>query len=173
MPDLMRGLIFLTVLGVVCGGLLHAASTYTRDEINANRESARRAVIAGLIGDTRATTIDLTLDLASHQAGDCISWILRQHTVTGYAGPITFLLLFEEDGLTVRTTAHRETPGIGDFIDIERSRYLIDHDGWRPNRWLEADTVSGATVTTAALKRAIREASSMREIACRNSVERT
>ncbi len=173
MPDLMRGLVFLALLGVVCGGLLHAVSTYTQDEIAANRESARRAVIAELIGDTRATTLDLAQDLSSDQAGDCFNWILRQHTVTGYAGPITFMLLFEGDSLTVRTTAHRETPGIGDFIDTDRSRYLVDHDGWHLSRWLEADTVSGATVTTAALKRALREASSMREIACRNSVERT
>lgn len=167
MPDLARGLAFLAMLGVVCGALLHAASTFTRDDITANRESARRAVLAGLVGDDRARAIDLDKDLASIQAGDCVTWVLREHTVSGYAGPITFLVLFEGDGLTVRTLAHRETPGIGDFIDTGRSRYLLDFDGHRPMAWLEADAVSGATVTTGALKRAVREASSLREIACR------
>ena len=54
----------------------------------------------------------------------------------------------------MRVTAHRETPGIGDFIDHERDLWLPARDGQPASGWDNLDAVSGATVTSSAIQRA-------------------
>ena len=53
--------------------------------------------------------------------------------------------------MSLRVTNHRETPGIGDFIDHRRDPWLPARDGFTAAQWQTADAVSGATVTSEAL----------------------
>jgi electron transport complex protein RnfG len=66
----------------------------------------------------------------------------------------------------VRVIAHRETPGLGDLIDIEKSRWILQFDGKRIDdppaaAWAvtkddgQFDSITGATVTPRAVIRAV------------------
>lgn len=90
-------------------------------------------------------------------------------TTEGYSGPIRLLIALRPDGvvLGVRVLEHRETPGLGDRIERERTDWITQFDGralgdpplddWRPDRRNGAfDTLSSATITSAAVIEAVR-----------------
>lgn len=87
----------------------------------------------------------------------------------GYSGEIHLLIGVMADGTIsgVRVLAHRETPGLGDFIEIERSDWIRHFSGKSldnppPQRWRVKrdggafDQVTGATITPRAVVRAVR-----------------
>jgi electron transport complex protein RnfG len=87
----------------------------------------------------------------------------------GYNAPIDLLIgiAFETGEVTgVRVVNHRETPGLGDLIDIEKSDWIRQFDGKRvddppASAWAvtkddgEFDAITGATVTPRAVIRAV------------------
>ena len=102
---------------------------------------------------------------------DTVALVLRVSAPDGYNGRIRLLLGLSADGevLGVRTVSHRETPGLGDAIEHERSDWIHQFDGrslrdpaaggWAVNRdGGQFDAISGATVTARAVVRAIRNA---------------
>lgn len=89
----------------------------------------------------------------------------------GYSGPIKLLVGVLADGSVsgVRVVAHRETPGLGDKIDIERNDWILGFDGRRlgappRERWAVRrdggvfDQFTGATITARAVVSAVRDA---------------
>jgi electron transport complex protein RnfG len=87
----------------------------------------------------------------------------------GYNAPI-YLLVGIDVGTGevsgVRVVSHRETPGLGDLIDIGKSDWLLQFDGKRVDEpaaagWAvtkddgEFDSITGATVTPRAVVRAV------------------
>ena len=87
---------------------------------------------------------------------------------SGYAGPIKLLVAVNADGRLagVRVTQHRETPGLGDGIEIERSDWILSFAdrglGDPPSaRWAvkkdggDFDQFTGATITPRAVVKAI------------------
>jgi len=58
------------------------------------------------------------------------------------------------EGLSLRVVGHQETPGIGDFIDHTRSRWIMELDNASAQAYAQLDAVSGATITSNAIKRA-------------------
>ena len=89
----------------------------------------------------------------------------------GYSGPIRLLVGVLADGTVsgVRVVAHRETPGLGDKIEIERDDWIRGFEGRRlgqPPRELWAvqrdegvfDQFTGATITARAVVSAVRDA---------------
>lgn len=88
----------------------------------------------------------------------------------GYAGPIRLLVAVRYSGELsgVRVLAHRETPGLGDQIEADKSDWLLqfqDASLAAPprERWSVArdggafDQITGATITTRAVVRAIKQ----------------
>jgi electron transport complex protein RnfG len=86
----------------------------------------------------------------------------------GYSGNIFLLIAIKHDGelLGVRVSQHRETPGLGDAIDEERSGWIhgfagrsLDNpsaSGWRVKRDDgEFDQFTGATITPRAVVKAV------------------
>lgn len=86
----------------------------------------------------------------------------------GYSGNIFLLIAIKHDGelLGVRVSQHRETPGLGDAIDVERSDWIhnfVGHSlnkpsasGWRVKRdGGEFDQFTGATITPRAVVKAV------------------
>ncbi|MGZ5051822.1 MAG: electron transport complex subunit RsxG [Methylobacter sp.] len=49
----------------------------------------------------------------------------------GYAGPISLVMGVDQNGeiLGVRVIAHTETPGLGDKIEISKSKWVLDFNG--------------------------------------------
>ncbi len=89
----------------------------------------------------------------------------------GYSGVIRLLVGIDVGGniTGVRVTAHRETPGLGDAIEAERSDWTLGFDGRSLGdppmaRWSvkrdggEFDQLTGATVTPRAVVKAVRNA---------------
>ncbi len=153
MPETLRALLTLTLIAGTAGALLHGANALTRTSIQDNRQQAARAIFSELVGESAASSLDLDKALQ----GDCGDWMLHTVTSAGYAGPIEFLILIEAHTLSVRTLRHRETPGIGDFIDTRHSAYLSQSDAAPIKHWLKLDAVTGATVTSNALARALKQ----------------
>ena len=98
-----------------------------------------------------------------------VAVILRFAAVNGYNGPIHLLAGIEADGSLagVRVTSHRETPGLGDPIELARSDWIRSFDGrslrspgpqgWRVRRdGGEFDQFTGATITPRAIVEAVR-----------------
>jgi electron transport complex protein RnfG len=105
----------------------------------------------------------------ARRGGQPVAVILRFAAVNGYNGPIHLLAGIEADGSLagVRVTAHRETPGLGDAIEVARNDWIRSFDGrslrspgprgWRVRRdGGEFDQFTGATITPRAIVEAVR-----------------
>ena len=100
--------------------------------------------------------------------GQPVAAVLGAVTPDGYSGPIALLVGIAYDGRItgVRVTSHRETPGLGDKIDLSRSDWVLDFDGRSlltpgPRDWTVRkdggvfDQFAGATITPRAVVRAV------------------
>jgi electron transport complex protein RnfG len=94
----------------------------------------------------------------------------------GYAGKIRLLIAARPDGtlLGVRVTQHKETPGLGDYIEPKKDKnkarpWITQFDGTNPATGTERewkvkkdgghfDSMAGATVTPRAVIKAVRKA---------------
>jgi electron transport complex protein RnfG len=88
---------------------------------------------------------------------------------TGYAGEIKLMMGVDAEGklLGVRPLAHKETPGLGDKIEVKKGDWILRFTGLSlgnpvPERWKvkkdggEFDQFAGATITPRGVVRAIR-----------------
>jgi electron transport complex protein RnfG len=105
----------------------------------------------------------------ARRAGEPVAVILDFRAVNGYSGDIRLLAGIRENGsLTgVRVVAHRETPGLGDAIEVERSNWIRGFDDRSlrqpvPSEWAVRkdggafDQFTGATITPRAVVDALR-----------------
>ncbi len=87
----------------------------------------------------------------------------------GYVGPIRLLVGIDARGniIRVRSIEHRETPGLGDKIELGKSGWITQFDGagrGTKASWTlhqdggELDHISGATITSRAVIEAVRAA---------------
>ncbi|MGK2926204.1 MAG: electron transport complex subunit RsxG [Lysobacterales bacterium] len=113
----------------------------------------------------------------ARRGGQPVAVIFRFAAMDGYNGPIHLLAGVEADGslLGVRVTSHRETPGLGDGIEAERSDWIHAFDGQslrspEPARWGVRrdggafDQFTGATITPRAVVEAVRRALEYHEV---------
>jgi len=103
---------------------------------------------------------------AMRQGARLVGWVYAFMAPAGYNGPIRMLLGIAPDGriMRARVLRHRETPGLGDAIETEKSDWIRQFDGkslGAPPVWaLKADNgsfdaLTGATVTPRAVVAAI------------------
>ncbi len=103
--------------------------------------------------------------------GQPVAAILRVVAPKGYSGPIKLLVGVRNDGTVagVRVVSHRETPGLGDGIEAQRSDWILGFSGrslgdppeaaWTVRRdGGDFDQFTGATITPRAVTRAVRDA---------------
>lgn len=181
---MMRGVIGLCVVAVVAALAVGGTWQLAEPRIEANRiaheSRALERVIPGMDHDGRLLVdrVDVTAPdrLGAARApvwfaridGEPQAVVMRVTAPDGYNGPIRLLLGLDTDGriLGIEILEHRETPGLGDVIEPRRSDWLAQftgralgdpqRGGWRLTRDNgEFDGVSGATVTTAAVTRAV------------------
>lgn len=97
--------------------------------------------------------------------------ILRATAPDGYSGAIQLLIGIQADGRLagVRVLNHRETPGLGDKIDLAKSNWIRSfdgrslsnpaEDGWAVKKDRGAfDQFAGATITPRAVVKAVHKA---------------
>ncbi len=122
-----------------------------------------------LPGEISATGPD-TIWVARQQ-GNPVAVILPVLSREGYSGDIHMLVGIRRDGTLagVRVTNHRETPGLGDAIDVQKSSWIRQFDGKSlgapaPEAWKVRkdggafDQLTGATITPRAVVKAVRGA---------------
>lgn len=101
--------------------------------------------------------------------GEPVAVVLKFTAVNGYSGDIHLLTGINADGSLrgVRVTGHRETPGLGDGIELAKSDWILGFDGrslGNPSRdaWAvrrdggDFDQFTGATITPRAIVHAVR-----------------
>ncbi|MDQ7990881.1 MAG: electron transport complex subunit RsxG [Candidatus Dactylopiibacterium sp.] len=121
-----------------------------------------------------------TLDLADGEGkprtvfvarrGGAVSGAAFQVQSPGYAGPIRLMMGVQPDGriIGVRVLAHKETPGLGDRIEVKKGDWILRFSGlsldkpaergWRVKKdGGDFDQFAGATITPRAVVRAVHE----------------
>jgi len=103
--------------------------------------------------------------------GEPVAILIMTRAPDGYNGDIRLLIGIDHDGsiLGVRVVSHRETPGLGDPIDIEKSDWILGFNhksllnpqksGWAVKRdGGKFDQFTGATISPRAVVRAVHTA---------------
>jgi len=120
--------------------------------------------------DLLGTQQDSSLWLAQRN-GQFSGVVLEAIAPDGYSGEIALLIGIDASGKItgVRVTAHRETPGLGDYIDRAKSAWIDQFSGKSltnppPKHWKVVkdggtfDARAGATITPRAVVRAVKGA---------------
>lgn len=119
-----------------------------------------------LLGTTEATVANIA---RIQQQPSAIIFEAIAHD--GYSGDIKLLIAVDKDGVIsgVRVISHKETPGLGDYIDIARNNWIKLFDGQSLNSYTESDWrvkkdggqfdyMVGATITPRAVVGAVHKA---------------
>ena len=131
---------------------------------NAIFEDTIQVVDDHLLGTTEPVTV-----YRARRDGEPVALVIAPVAPDGYSGTIRLLVGINRNGSLagVRILAHRETPGLGDKIEAERSDWILGFAGrsfdnppreaWRVMRDGGAfDQFTGATITPRAVVKAVR-----------------
>jgi electron transport complex protein RnfG len=185
-PVWSAGLI-LAVIAAVCTSLVALTYSGTKDRIVANEqawlEQSLKPALAGVEYDNNLIETTLTIALPHELPGnepvlvyralfnsEPVAALFVVTALDGFSGSIKLLIGIEAEGTAtaVRVLKHHETPGLGDFIDSTKSDWINqfeDRSLSDPDRLLwalsrdggEFDQVTGASITSRAVLKAIKE----------------
>lgn len=185
-PSLWRGGIILGVLAALATALVATTHHYTKPLIKANEqaylERSLKPVLGGIAYENEITRSLLSLPVPHGLPGNETALIYRIYADgvpaaalfvvsarDGFAGPIKLLIGVKIDGTitSVRVLQHKETPGLGDKIEPEKSDWLLQFDARSllapvKDKWLikrdggEFDQLTGASVTPRAIVKAVK-----------------
>lgn len=129
-------------------------------------EDTIRVRDAELLGTPEPVTV-----YRARRDGAPVAVILNTVAPDGYSGRIRLLVGISAEGVItgVRVVSHKETPGLGDAIEAERSDWILSFDGRSLEdppaaRWAVRkdggvfDALTGATITPRAVVKAVRNA---------------
>lgn len=185
LQQISRSGLALGLFAVIAAGLLSGTYALTEDRIRASEQrrllrQLQEVLPAGgydndVANDTlqlRAPELRGSAPLTVYRArrdGAPLAAVLTVTAPDGYSGPIELLVGVGADGsLTgVRVTAHKETPGLGDKIDVSRTDWVLGFTGralgappsaqWAVRKDGGAfDQFAGATITPRAVVKAVR-----------------
>lgn len=101
-------------------------------------------------------------------AGKVTGYALETVAPDGYSGAIRLIVGTDASGKVsgVRVLAHRETPGLGDKIELKKSNWILSFNGHsltgdNANSWAvkkdggDFDAFTGATITPRAVVKAV------------------
>lgn len=167
--------------------LLALTYSATKDNIAASEKNAKLALIAQILppalydNDIIRDAAELhaaaelglaepTLAYRALKDGQPAAAVIEAIAPDGYAGKIKLLIAIKANGEVsgVRVVAHKETPGLGDYIDIAKNDWIRGFDGTsldkRPSKdWKvkkdggQFDQFAGATITPRGVVDAIRK----------------
>jgi electron transport complex protein RnfG len=178
----------LMVFAVLGSGLLSGTFTLTRATIAETERQAKLALLTQTLPagsfDNDPVTDSLSLDpdprlglkrpgqaYLARKAGQPVAVVLEAVAPDGYAGEIRLLVGILADGRLsgVRVTSHKETPGLGDYIEIAKNAWIRIFEGRSladpaPAAWAVRkdggafDYMAGATITPRAVVKAVHRA---------------
>lgn len=184
-PAINKNALILMLFAVVCTatvGLVHLMTkdnielqaqqqlirqlNQTIDENRHDNEMFRDCVIAPINND------DLKIDVIyrARMNNSPIAAAIKTAAPDGYNGNIELLIAINSDGSVsgVRTLLHKETPGLGDKIELRKSDWITKFAGKKvhdenDNRWAVIkdggmfDQFTGATITPRAVVKTVRK----------------
>jgi Na+-translocating ferredoxin:NAD+ oxidoreductase subunit G len=183
--SILLGLFALLTTNIIAGTYLG-----TRDLISAEQRKAEEKALLEIVPLERHdnSMLDDFLEVGSTSAGlglssdkkiyvarskgAVVAVILPATAPDGYTGDIDLIIGVNADGTIagVRTLTHKETPGLGDKVDLKKSDWILGFNGKSlqepaPELWAVKkdkgvfDQFTGATITpravTAAVKRSL------------------
>ncbi len=179
-----RSLMHGVILGAFCLGfglLLAITDRITVDDIAArameDKQNSLSQVLPDGIHDNNPVTDTLAIknaagrELTVYRArkGGVVTAVAYEIFGTGYAGEMKLMLGIDREGklLGVRVLAHKETPGLGDKIEVKKGDWILRFDGLSLGnppleRWKvkkdggQFDQFAGATITPRGVLTAIR-----------------
>lgn len=180
----------LGIFALCTAGMIAVTFQTTSSRIEAAQlEAARKALLEILpasthdnnllestipLNATQRQRLDLSEDTAvvhvAKQNGRVVAFILPSVAPDGYSGDIKLLVGVNIDGTVagVRVLQHRETPGLGDKIELAKSDWILSFNGLsllRPavDQWTVKknggyfDQMTGATITPRSVVHQIRD----------------
>ena len=175
----------LLLSGIVCVAVVLLATTWalTRPGIETAAQALLRTSLQQVLDADRHDN-DLAVDRVrvravalggdrmqsvyrARQGETPVALILTTTAADGYSGAIDLLVACDAAGRTlgVRVMAHRETPGLGDAIEAQRSEWIHQFDDLplaalsngsaSPEIDGGVDLISGATITTRTVTEAV------------------
>lgn len=184
----VRGALTLFVFAVIFTALMAGTYALTKDIVLGNEKAAKVALIAQVLPvgsfDNDILNDALPQDAAAlkqlnseagaqiyraQKAGKTTAVVVESIAPDGYSGKIKLLVGVAADGrvLGVRVVAHKETPGLGDYIDAAKSEWIKQFDGksltaplaaqWKVKKDGGAfDSTAGATISPRAVVKAVK-----------------
>jgi electron transport complex protein RnfG len=179
--SISRNALLLGLFALVTTALIAATYLATRDRIAAEeRKAEEKALLEIMPRDTHDNSmLDDTLPVDSgsglglrqqkqvylaRRAGEVIAALIPVTARDGYSGDINLVVGVRRNGEVagVRVLSHRETPGLGDNVDLAKSDWLLGFDGrsigdpplsrWAVKKDRGAfDQFTGATITPRAV----------------------
>jgi electron transport complex protein RnfG len=178
-------LVFFAVIGTAV-----LASTFflTHDEIVKSEKAEKLKLITQIVpaelfdNDVIQDTIsipadpllgneDSTLAYRARLKGEPAAVVLEAVAPDGYSGKIALILAVRANGEVagVRVVTHKETPGLGDYIELPKSPWIKGFDGKSRETYTDADWkvkkdggkfdyMAGATITPRAVVKAVNKA---------------
>jgi electron transport complex protein RnfG len=181
---------FLTAMNLLAFALIGTAIlaiTYnqTHDRIAQSEEAEKLKLISQIVqqnmfdNDIIKDTLDIKPDALLGNDDITVAYrarlqnqpsvlVLEAVAPDGYSGKIGLLVAIRENGelAGVRVVSHRETPGLGDYIEITRSNWITGFDGkslekYKDSDWKvkkdggQFDYMAGATITPRAVVKAV------------------
>ncbi|WP_339614784.1 electron transport complex subunit RsxG [uncultured Gilvimarinus sp.] len=198
--SISKNSVLLGLFALVTAGVLAVTNVSTRDRIaEAERQAAERALYElvtadrvdnDMLSDTIATPAGMMADLGltqpepiyrARKSGKVIAVIVPAVAPDGYSGAIRLLVGVNRDGTVAgaRALVHKETPGLGDKVDTNKSDWILGFNGKSlsdpaPERWAvkkdggEFDQFTGATITpravTGQIKRVLQQVQAERNL---------
>lgn len=180
--------LLLGAFALVTAGVLAGTYQLTREQIaTSERAAAQQALLEiipkerhdnDLLADTLPVPEDsldqLGLDAPAdihlaRQDGDVAAIIVPAVAPDGYSGDIRMIVGINRDGTVagMRVLTHRETPGLGDKVELKKSDWVLSFNGKslgnpEPDRWQVKkdggafDQFTGATITPRAVVNQVR-----------------
>jgi len=175
----------LIVFAFVGTAMLAYIFDITRAPIEASERAARLALFKQILPESAYNNalLNETVDIAPNELlgnrlptvaniakldGQLSGVILEAVTHDGYSGDIKLLIAINADGTVsgVRVLTHKETPGLGDYIDIAHGNWIKLFDGeslsktpakqWQVKKdGGQFDYMVGATITPRAVVKAV------------------
>ncbi len=186
-PSTWTSGLILAGLAAVCTALVAVTHSRTAPRIAANEqaylEQSLKPVLQGIEYDGNLSESTITI-LPPHELpgdedvpvyrvyadGAPVAALFVVRAMDGFSGPIRLLVGIDAGGSIsgVRVLEHRETPGLGDLIDADKSDWIRQFNGkslasppvaaWTIKRdGGEFDQLTGASITPRSVIKAIRE----------------
>jgi len=186
--SIIRAVIGLSIFAVITAGLIAITQVGTKDIILEQIKIARSKALLEIVplsehnNDMLADSfwLEATKSLGlgekseafiAKQDGVPTTLILPVIAPEGYSGPIRLIVGIDTSGSIkgVRVIKHKETPGLGDKIDLKKSDWILGFEGksllnTSADQWKvkkdggEFDQLTGATITPRAIVKAVYQA---------------